>query len=198
MFLKKKVTFLGLGLLMAALLGACGDNTPTSGPAATVGSATTAASTTSIATTAVANTTSAATSAAVATTSRPTNPAATTAAAGSTMSPGMTMTSGTGTTAAAGSSTTAAGASSSAMMVKIQDFKFDPETLTVPVGTKITWMNADSVGHTVTGDDSSSPLKSELLKQGEKYEFTFSTAGTFNYHCQPHPFMKGKIVVTPK
>ncbi len=78
--------------------------------------------------------------------------------------------------------------------IEIKDFKFGPDTVTVPVGSKVIWTNKDSVSHTVTSD-TAGMFGSELLKQNSTFEFTFTKAGTFEFHCEPHPFMKGKVVV---
>lgn len=78
--------------------------------------------------------------------------------------------------------------------VSISNFAFTSAALTVKKGTKVTWTNQDSVGHTVTGD--SGGPGSSLLSQSASYSFTFNTVGTFPYHCSPHPFMKGTITVT--
>jgi amicyanin len=82
--------------------------------------------------------------------------------------------------------------------VQIKDFKFNPATLTIKKGTTITWTNQDDARHNVVaqGDNASTGPKSELLGQGEKYTFTFDTVGTFEYLCEPHPYMKGSVVVT--
>jgi len=98
----------------------------------------------------------------------------------------------------AGSSS--AGSSSTATQtdaVTIKDFAFSPAKITVKVGTKVTWTNQDSIGHTVTADDPSSDAPdSPTFGKGETYSFTFNKAGTYNYHCTPHPYMKGTVVVT--
>jgi amicyanin len=78
--------------------------------------------------------------------------------------------------------------------VTIENFAFNPATITVKKGTTVTWTNKDSAAHTVTTDSGSGPT-SQLLNQGDSYTFTFNTAGTFNYHCQPHPNMKGTVIV---
>lgn len=78
--------------------------------------------------------------------------------------------------------------------VDIEDFAFASETLTIKVGDTVTWTNRDSAGHTVTSD-SGSKLDSILLKKGQSYSHTFNEVGTFDYHCTPHPYMKGIIIV---
>lgn len=80
--------------------------------------------------------------------------------------------------------------------VYIENFSFKPATITVKKGTKVTWTNKDSVGHTVTPDESASFTGSELLNKDASYSVTFDTVGTFAYHCQPHPQMTAKVVVT--
>lgn len=81
--------------------------------------------------------------------------------------------------------------------VEIQGFAFSPATLKVKVGTKVTWTNRDSAAHTVTADTGDqSGLKSSSLNQGDTYSATFTKIGTFSYHCDFHPSMKGNIEVT--
>lgn len=79
--------------------------------------------------------------------------------------------------------------------VAIVDFKYSPETLTVKKGTTVTWTNEDSVAHTVTADDLPGP-DSPSMPKGATYSYTFNEAGTFSYFCQPHTYMKAKVVVT--
>jgi len=86
---------------------------------------------------------------------------------------------------------------SAASTVEISNFAFAPATITVKKGTAVTWTNKDSVSHTVTPDEESMAFEgSELLAKDESYQFTFETAGTYTYHCQPHPQMKGTVIVT--
>jgi len=75
--------------------------------------------------------------------------------------------------------------------IVIKNFSFNPSTLTVKVGTVVTWTNEDSVTHTVE----SNTFNSGNLKKGDTFQFTFNTVGTFNYNCGPHPAMIGTIVV---
>ncbi len=77
--------------------------------------------------------------------------------------------------------------------VSIADFSFQPAALTVPVGTKVTWTNNDSTGHTVTADDGS--FTSDRLGSGTTFSQTFAKAGTFAYHCSIHPGMKATVTV---
>jgi plastocyanin len=77
--------------------------------------------------------------------------------------------------------------------VNISNFAYVPPTLTVSVGTTVTWTNNDSVAHTVTSNDNL--FDSGNLATGATFSYTFEQKGTFNYHCTIHPFMTGKIIV---
>jgi plastocyanin len=90
--------------------------------------------------------------------------------------------------ASSGSATAAAGST-----VEINNFMFTPKTLTVPVGTTVTWKFDDSTQHTVTANDNS--FTSPALGGGQTYTHTFTSAGTVDYHCSIHTFMTGTIVV---
>jgi plastocyanin len=80
-----------------------------------------------------------------------------------------------------------------ANMVEIKDFAFGPATLTVKVGDTVTWVNKDVAGHSATADDGS--FDTGVMSQGESGSHTFTQAGTYEYHCTPHPNMKGTIIV---
>lgn len=77
--------------------------------------------------------------------------------------------------------------------VKIDNFSFSPATLTVPVGTSVTWTNRDDIPHNVASEDHS--IKSQVLDTDEKFTFTFAKPGTYSYFCSIHPKMKGTVVV---
>ena len=77
--------------------------------------------------------------------------------------------------------------------VKIDNFSFAPESLTVPAGTKVTWVNADDIPHTVVADDKT--FKSKVLDTDEAFAFSFDKPGTYTYFCSVHPKMTAKIVV---
>ncbi|HBH41157.1 MAG TPA: hypothetical protein DD732_08410 [Rhizobiales bacterium] len=79
--------------------------------------------------------------------------------------------------------------------VKIANFTFDPPTLTVPVGTTVTWTNGDDIAHVIKETDNR--FHSGALDTGDTFSQTFTTAGTIEYFCAIHPRMTGKIVVTP-
>lgn len=79
--------------------------------------------------------------------------------------------------------------------VNIENFAFVPATVTVKAGSTITWTNKDEDPHTVVADGGA--FRSEVLGSGGTYSFTFPAAGTFDYVCSIHPFMRGNVVVTP-
>jgi len=83
------------------------------------------------------------------------------------------------------------------VQVNIFNYKFDPETVTIPEGTTVTWTNKDEVPHTVASSDKSFK-GSAGLDTGDSYSYTFTKAGTYKYYCTLHPFMTGTIVVTAK
>jgi amicyanin len=106
--------------------------------------------------------------------------------------PGM---SGMASPPASASATTAdAPAPQGGTAVAISDFKFNPATLTVPVGTTVTWTNNDEEPHTIAAKDGS--FHSPGMDTHATYSYTFSTPGSYDYICSIHPFMTGTVVVT--
>ena len=77
--------------------------------------------------------------------------------------------------------------------VRIDNFSFGPQTITVPVGATVTWTNKDDIPHTSVSTDG--VFKSKVLDTDEKFSYTFTKAGTYPYYCTIHPKMTGKIVV---
>jgi len=77
--------------------------------------------------------------------------------------------------------------------VRIENFAFDPAAIQISVGETVTWENYDDAQHTVTGDNGE--FDSGNLSKGQKFSHTFTTAGTFTYHCNIHPNMKGTVIV---
>ena len=80
--------------------------------------------------------------------------------------------------------------------VNIDNFAYEPKTLTVKRGTEVTWVNQDDAPHTVTSD-AGDALDSEQLEEGDEFSERFLEQGTFAYHCEVHgkDRMSGKIVV---
>ena len=79
--------------------------------------------------------------------------------------------------------------------VKIDNFSFGPGTVTVAVGTTVTWTNQDDIPHTVVSTDDPKAFRSKVLDTDEKFSYTFTKAGTFAYFCSIHPKMTGIVVV---
>jgi len=84
-------------------------------------------------------------------------------------------------------------AAASPMEVRVDNFTFGPDTLTVPVNSTVTWVNKDDVPHTIASSDRG--FKSKALDTDDKYSYTFAKVGTYAYYCSIHPKMVGKIVV---
>ena len=98
------------------------------------------------------------------------------------------------TTAQAASAAKASAKAASAQ-VTIDNFTFAPATMTVEVGSTVTWTNRDDIPHTVVSADDPRAFKSKALDTGDTFSFTFSKAGTYSYFCSIHPKMVGRIVV---
>jgi len=73
---------------------------------------------------------------------------------------------------------------------------FNPDPMTVKVGSAVTWANASKNPESVTSD-TAGQFDSGLIKNGAVFTYTFSTAGTFTYHSNATTTLKGTIVVTP-
>ena len=80
-----------------------------------------------------------------------------------------------------------------AQEVKIDNFTFNPPELTVKSGATVTWTNQDDIPHTVVAQGHQ--FRSKALDTNDKYSFTFTTPGVYEYFCSLHPHMVGKIVV---
>lgn len=79
--------------------------------------------------------------------------------------------------------------------ITIANMSFGPSSLSVKVGTTVTWKNNDGFAHTVTSDDGAS-FNSGNLAGGASFSYTTKTAGTFDYHCTIHSGMTGTLIVT--
>ena len=135
------------------------------------------------------NSNSAATTAAPVTTAAP---AATTAATAAPTTAATTVASGA-PAASSAATTAASGASTGGSAVAIAGFKFGPPEIDVKVGDTVTWTNNDKQPHTAT---SAGAFDTGSIAPGATGKATFSKAGTFEYICSFHPFMKGKVVVS--
>ena len=85
------------------------------------------------------------------------------------------------------------GAPAADAKVQIDQYAFLPQRVTVKAGTTVTWTNDDDDSHTVASR--SKFFKSKALDTGDKFSFTFTTPGTYDYICSVHPYMTGAVVV---
>ena len=72
---------------------------------------------------------------------------------------------------------------------------FTPSEITVAPGTTVTWVNNETMPHTVVAP--SQGFRSKTLVKDAKFSFTFTTPGDYDYLCSIHPNMKGKVIVKP-
>ena len=93
----------------------------------------------------------------------------------------------------AGIAVMAAPAGAEDTAVKIENFTFAPQRLTVKAGTTVTWTNGDDIPHALAS--TTKAFKSKVLDSEDKFSFTFTTAGVYEYFCSLHPHMTGTIVV---
>jgi len=75
--------------------------------------------------------------------------------------------------------------------VSIQNFAFEPNSVSISVGDTVKWINLDSAPHSIKGAD----FTSESLKKDDSFSYTFTKPGTYNYECSIHPSMKGIVIV---
>ncbi len=78
-------------------------------------------------------------------------------------------------------------------VLEIRDFDFSPAEVRIPRGTTVRWVNRGQIDHTATSD--TGVWDSGWLKPGQSYSRRFDQAGEYPYHCTPHPFMKGTVIV---
>ncbi|MFQ5747813.1 MAG: plastocyanin/azurin family copper-binding protein [Gemmatimonadota bacterium] len=91
----------------------------------------------------------------------------------------------------------------------MRDFTFNPPTIRVAAGGRVTWTNGGATQHTTTSDGGL--WDSGLLQVGSPggsygggssqpgtFSREFAQAGTFAYHCALHPtVMRGTVIVSP-
>ena len=87
---------------------------------------------------------------------------------------------------------------------EVDDWCYMSSNLTVSVGTTLTWINSDTLPHTVTSGDADADavgvdiqngFDSGFMSGGDEYEHTFDVAGFYDYYCQLHPWMQGSVTV---
>ncbi len=87
-----------------------------------------------------------------------------------------------------------------AVTVVIRDLAFTPADIIISPGTNVTWINEDTVDHSVNTDSHPAhtyypPQNSRVFPPGESHSAVFMTPGIYPYHCSVHPFMRGAILV---
>ena len=95
--------------------------------------------------------------------------------------------------ASAGTAAPSGGAAVESATVDIKSFKYKPVTVVVKKGGRVRWANSDTAAHTATADDRS--FDTQTIDKGKSRMVAMTTAGTFRYHCDFHPFMKATVVV---
>jgi plastocyanin len=81
-------------------------------------------------------------------------------------------------------------------IIALNDFEFAPGEIRIPRGTRVTWLNCEGENidaHTTTSDGDE--WASGSMTTGDTFSRVFDVAGRFEYHCEPHPFMRGVIIV---
>lgn len=78
--------------------------------------------------------------------------------------------------------------------IVIDNMAYSPRFTQVKRGATVTWKNNDSVDHTVTSDTGAGPM-SVTISPGGSYTYTFMNTGTYSYHCDVHPSMRGTVQV---
>jgi len=87
----------------------------------------------------------------------------------------------------------AAAPGTAGLQVEIKHHKYSPITLTVPVGTTVTWTNRDDDVHTVVS--TAQKFTSRGIDTDESFSQKFTAPGTYDYFCTLHPLMTGKVIV---
>ena len=78
-------------------------------------------------------------------------------------------------------------------VVVIRDFSFNGQVLRVPRGSAVRWVNCDSPPHALAADDGA--WTSPLMSRGQSFTREFPNPGRYLYYCEPHPFMRGEVIV---
>ena len=87
----------------------------------------------------------------------------------------------------------AAPGAANATRAELKTMTFEPKRLEIAAGGTVTWTNNDQLVHTITADDRS--WDSGPIEPGKTWSHTFTQPGEYSFHCTPHPFMKGVVVV---
>jgi plastocyanin len=98
------------------------------------------------------------------------------------------------TSTSTSTSSSSSASSGNEVVIKMQNIQFDPKSVTVKVGQKVKWVNADGVAHDVVSQ-SGETIKSSTFGHGGTFEFTPKKAGEIKYVCTIHPGMDGTLTV---
>lgn len=98
-----------------------------------------------------------------------------------------------GSLLASGGPAPAPAAASGGPTVQVANFAFAPATIKVAPGDTVTWMNNDAIPHTTTSTDKH--WNSGPIQPGGSFHVTFTKAGTYEYACSIHPFMRATVAV---
>jgi len=98
-----------------------------------------------------------------------------------------------GTTAAKGGAGAASAAAANATPAEMRTMTFEPKRIEIAPGATVRWTNNDQLVHTITAEDGS--WDSGPIEPGKTWSHTFTQPGEYSFHCTPHPFMKGVVVV---
>ena len=82
-----------------------------------------------------------------------------------------------------------------ATVVFVRNFAFSPAQVTVKAGGRVAWVNCETNGESHTSTSDGAGWDSPLLPPGGAFERAFPAVGAFSYHCEPHPFMTGRVTV---
>jgi len=77
--------------------------------------------------------------------------------------------------------------------VHIDNFTFTPQEITITRGTTLTWVNDDDIPHAIAATNKA--FRSKTMDTEQKFSFTFTEPGTYEYFCSLHPHMQGKVIV---
>ena len=81
------------------------------------------------------------------------------------------------------------------VQIRIDNFTFQPAEVTIPAGTKVTWVNHDDVPHTATSSAKPRQFDSGTLDTDDQFSFVFTAPGTYDYFCAVHKHMTARIIV---
>jgi plastocyanin len=92
-----------------------------------------------------------------------------------------------------GQAASATGDTGSMTTVTIRDMAFSPPDLTVAVGQPVRFVNEDGTAHTITADNGAFDV--DDMTPGHAVQLIFPAAGTYAYHCEIHPMMRGVLTI---